>query len=190
MKKGFTLIELLIVIGILAVLATATVLVLNPAQLFAQARDSQRLSDLGALKSAVSYYLSTASAPAMVAPAADGVCGTNFWGTVDLATENFTGSPTQSTQTARSTGGLGWLPINLGDSSGGSPLSVLPIDPVNPNTATQSYTYQCNAAAKTYEIDAVMESTRYTTAPDDVQGPDGGDKAAVYEVGNDPGLDL
>ena len=190
MKKGFTLIELLIVIGILAVLATATVLVLNPAQLFAQARDSQRLSDLGALKSAVSYYLSTAATTAMAPGGAGNTCGTNYWGTVASAAENFTGAPAQSTQVARATNGTGWLPINFGDSSGGSPLSVLPIDPVNPNTATQSYTYQCNAAAKTYEINAKMESTRYTTAPDDVQGPDGGDQTSVYEVGNDPGLDL
>ena len=35
MKKGFTLIELVIVIGILAILATVVVLVLNPAQLLA-----------------------------------------------------------------------------------------------------------------------------------------------------------
>ncbi|MGC9603563.1 MAG: type II secretion system protein, partial [Minisyncoccia bacterium] len=41
---GFTLIELLVVIGILGTLATAVVLVLNPAQLLAQARDSTRLS--------------------------------------------------------------------------------------------------------------------------------------------------
>jgi prepilin-type N-terminal cleavage/methylation domain-containing protein len=41
--KGFTLIELLIVIAILAILATAVVLVLNPAQILAQARDAQRI---------------------------------------------------------------------------------------------------------------------------------------------------
>ena len=57
MEKGFTLIELLIVIGILAVLATITVLVLNPAQLFAQARDSQRVSDLSTLRSAISLAI-------------------------------------------------------------------------------------------------------------------------------------
>lgn len=39
-RKGFTLIELLIVIGILAVLATAVIMVLNPAELLKQARDS------------------------------------------------------------------------------------------------------------------------------------------------------
>jgi len=58
MKKGFTLLELLIVIAILAVLSSAIVLVLNPAQLLAQARDSQRLSDLSSLHSAIALYLS------------------------------------------------------------------------------------------------------------------------------------
>jgi type IV pilus assembly protein PilA len=43
-KAGFTLIELLIVIGVLAILATVVVLVLNPTEMFKQARDSQRLS--------------------------------------------------------------------------------------------------------------------------------------------------
>ncbi|MDD4931154.1 MAG: prepilin-type N-terminal cleavage/methylation domain-containing protein, partial [Candidatus Colwellbacteria bacterium] len=44
--KSFTLVELLIVIAILAVLAAAVVVVLNPAELLAQARDSQRSTDL------------------------------------------------------------------------------------------------------------------------------------------------
>jgi prepilin-type N-terminal cleavage/methylation domain-containing protein len=48
-KAGFTLIELLIVIGILAILATVVVLVLNPTEMFKQARDSQRLSETDAL---------------------------------------------------------------------------------------------------------------------------------------------
>ena len=58
-KKGFTLIELLIVIGILAILIAAVVVVLNPAQLLKQARDSQRMSDVGSLESAINLYLAT-----------------------------------------------------------------------------------------------------------------------------------
>ena len=41
MKRGFTLIELLVVIAILAVLATATILVLNPAELLKEGRSVQ-----------------------------------------------------------------------------------------------------------------------------------------------------
>ena len=67
MKKGFTLIELLIVIGVLAILATSVVLVLNPAQMIAQARDSQRISDLSSIKSAIALYLTTAASPALTA---------------------------------------------------------------------------------------------------------------------------
>jgi len=44
-KKGFTLLELLIVIGILAILSTTVVLVINPAELLKKARDSQRISE-------------------------------------------------------------------------------------------------------------------------------------------------
>ena len=62
-QKGFTLLELIIVIGILAVLATVSVLVLNPAQLFAQDRDTTRISDLGTLRSAIGLYLSSVSSP-------------------------------------------------------------------------------------------------------------------------------
>jgi len=188
MKKGFTLIELLIVIGILAILATATVLVLNPAQLFAQARDSQRVSDLATLRSAISFYLATVSGPDMDGA---GTCGTNYWGTVASATENFTGAPTQSANVGTVVDGAGWVPVNFTTVPGGSPLSVLPNDPVNPNTAAQSYTYQCDNTNKTFELNANMESTRYAQGgSDDVESTDGGDQAGVYEVGNDPGLDL
>ena len=45
MKKGFTLVELLIVIGIVAILATIVVLVINPVELLKESRDSRRLSD-------------------------------------------------------------------------------------------------------------------------------------------------
>src|SRR3989338_3367165 len=63
MSKGFTLIELLVVIGIIAILSTLIMVVVNPAQLLAQARDSQRLSDLAAVRNAISTYTASVSSP-------------------------------------------------------------------------------------------------------------------------------
>lgn len=57
-KKGFTLVELLIVMGILAVLATATAIILNPGELLAQSRDARRVADLNTVYSAIDLYLS------------------------------------------------------------------------------------------------------------------------------------
>jgi prepilin-type N-terminal cleavage/methylation domain-containing protein len=188
-KKGFTLIELLIVIGILAVLATVVVLVLNPAQLFAQARDSRRVEDLNNVRSAINFYLTTVSSPSMEAGA--GVCSTNYWASITGATENFTGTPSLQAQHTNAVDGTGWVPVALTSVSGGSPLAALPNDPINPDTAAQSYTYQCDETNKTFELDANMESTRYASSgTDDVESTDGGDTPGTYEVGNDPGLNL
>ncbi|MFH0864543.1 MAG: type II secretion system protein [Candidatus Gottesmanbacteria bacterium] len=52
-KKGFTLIEILVVIGIIAVLATIVLIAINPARQFAQARDTQRVSNLEAILNAI-----------------------------------------------------------------------------------------------------------------------------------------
>ena len=65
MSKGFTLLELIIVIGILAILGTVSVLVLNPAQLFAQARDTTRIQDLQTMNSALGLYVSSVSSPSL-----------------------------------------------------------------------------------------------------------------------------
>jgi prepilin-type N-terminal cleavage/methylation domain-containing protein len=192
--KGFTLIELLVVIGILAILAVAAILVLNPAQLFAEARDSQRINDMNNLKSAIALYLSTVSSPNM--GFAGGTCGTNYWASVAGATNVFTVTGTQSSNVGTTIDGNGWVPVKLSDISGGSPLSALPTDPLNPDTATQNYAYSCNNVAKTFEIDAKMESTRYACGgSSDVESTDGGnrntcDGSARFEVGNAPGLAL
>lgn len=52
-KKGFTLIELLIVIAIIAILAAAIFVALDPVSRFQEARDSRRYNDLNNVLTAV-----------------------------------------------------------------------------------------------------------------------------------------
>ena len=52
-KKGFTLIELLIVIAIIAVLAAAVFVALDPLTRFSDARDATRASDITQILSAI-----------------------------------------------------------------------------------------------------------------------------------------
>jgi len=54
--KGFTLIELLLVIGIIAILAVAVFVALNPAKRFADARDARRESAVETILSALHQY--------------------------------------------------------------------------------------------------------------------------------------
>lgn len=200
-KKGFTLIELLIVVGILAVLATITVLVLNPAQLFAQARDSQRLSDLGSVKGAIALYLTTIDTPSLEAGSPAFSCTTN-WGTsvADVSGNGASSTFTRATAArlhmgVRTTNGDGWVAVNMDSMTGGSPLPVLPVDPVNSihSGGNQlNYQYACDNVARTFELVANMESQRYGSGGggDDVESTDGGNQNDYYEVGTDPKLDL
>ncbi len=187
--KGFTLIELLIVIAIIAILATAVILLLNPAELLKQARDSQRISDLATFRKAIALYLSTTGSnlggssslcyyfTTAVAPAAN--CGGRHAGRTSTAVNS------------RATDGTGWLTgPNFASIPGGSPLSVLPVDPRSSaaGNSTLFYSYATDGISL-FEIDADMESTRYANGgPDDAESTDGGNVATVREVGNAPGL--
>ncbi len=182
--KGFTLIELLIVIAILAILATAVVLVLNPAQILAQARDSQRLSDLGSVKSAIALYLATADAPAVAAGPTCTAAG--------CGTSGPFGSETYSSSTLVDS--TGWVKVNLTGTTGGSALSALPLDPTN--VGSYFYAYKGDATNITFELDTRLESQKYR----DMMMRDGGNKntctgsyvdpACYYEIGTDSELNL
>jgi len=205
-KKGFTLIELIIVIGIIALLATTVILVINPVRIFQEARDSQRIADLGQLSSAISLYLATSSANPLL-PAA---CLADWWASISAvpsASQPFASPATaEASQTHSATPwvitGAGWLPLDFRTVSGGSPLSALPRDPRNNNTGTLSaaggglfYAFQCDAANTTFELNANMESGRYgntggTPGADDVENTDGGSSTSIFEVGNAPSLAL
>lgn len=52
-QNGFTLIEVLLVIGLIAILAAIVIIAVNPARQFAQARNTQRSSDVNAILNAV-----------------------------------------------------------------------------------------------------------------------------------------
>ncbi len=178
MKKGFTLLELLIVIGILAILATAVTLVLNPAELLRQARDGNRLNDLRALNNAIGLFITASSS----------LPGNIFNCTVGTAP--YTGDiGTCATNVSTVTSGAGWVGVNFSSMAGGSPLSRLPLDPLN--NSTNYYIYRSNGITGSndgtlFELNANMESVKYSEAGgNDVESntKDGGDNNGVYEIG-------
>lgn len=216
--KGFTLLELLIVIAILAILSVTLVLVLNPAETLRKSRDTQRMSDLAQVKTALGYYMTNTPNPflAGVSNAAcqtgndgwtgDAVTGRIYYsypsdigglGASDISDASLDGVVAftlGATQVLSASVGLndgnGWLPVNLTGVTGGAPISNFPIDPVNTinditNVATSDlvYRYACNSTNLTFEIDARLESTEFTSGTTNKMDRDGGNNAGLYEVG-------
>jgi len=186
MRKGFTLIELLIVIGILAILATTVVLVLNPAQILAESRDTQRIADLGAVNNAIGLYLATVANPTFGSGATEGAatgCGTQTWrssgaGTTIAAVPDannpflsgngpalgvLTSEPTVG---FRDVDGTGWVSAGFTTTpgsttgfnaiSGGSPLASLPTDP---SAGTASAVAPLSAAGRFYAFQCGLGTT-------------------------------
>ncbi len=184
MRKGFTLIELVIVIAILAVLASVVVLVLNPAQLMAQARDSQRISDLSSIKIAVALYIATTTSTPTI--------GTGP--TCTAASCNVSGPfGSETISTSTTVDSTGWVPTDLTKTAGGSPLPSLPLDPTN--SGSYFYAYKGEDTGHTFELDTRLESQKYR----DMMVSDGGNKntcstyiesTCFYEIGTDPGLNM
>ncbi len=158
-KKGFTLIELLVVIAIIAILAVVVVLTLNPAEMMRRARDSNRASDLGMIKTAISLYLSDVSSTSM---GTAGTCYIAYSGTAaptavyEYATTTatnqeatvapssfsiaagtatcvnwFNSNTTAGAATTSNSRSVtnGWIPINLSLISSGAPIAQWPVDP-------------------------------------------------------------
>ncbi len=88
-QKGFTLIEILIVIGIIAILAAVVIVAINPARQFAQARNSQRSSNVNTILNAIGQYAveNAGTVPASITTTATEICmtGGTCTGLIDLS---------------------------------------------------------------------------------------------------------
>ncbi|MCL4499065.1 MAG: type II secretion system GspH family protein, partial [Chloroflexi bacterium] len=163
---GFTLIELLVVIAILATLSVSVILVLNPAELLKEGRDSTRLSDLASLNTALGVFLADTwgSQPlgtsgitylSLVDPTATTTSGTDCTG-LGFPSGSFHCS---ASSTVSRVDGTGWIPINLSLISSGAPLSKLPTDPLNASSSGYYYAFSTNGSS--YKVTALPESSKY-----------------------------
>ena len=200
-RSAFTLIELLVVIAILAILFVVVLLVLNPAQLLMQARDSNRIQDLATLSDALGIYtedaaangtpsLGAASAVYVSIPdaAATSTAGDQCQGLSLLSLPAAYSYHCASPSNYRNINGTGWVPVSFSSVSIGSPISQLPVDPTDSSSSRLYYTYATNGSQ--YELTAVMESAKYSAGgSNDVVSGDGGPLATVYEKGTKLGLE-
>jgi len=114
-QKGFTLIELLIVIAIIAILAAIVIIAINPARQFANARNSQRWSNVNTILNATWQYAvdNNGTLPASITTDQTEICVTDGTCTslVDLSvlTDSGTYLPAIPTDpTGSSTNGAGY----------------------------------------------------------------------------------
>ncbi len=182
-RSGFTLIELLVVIAIIAILAVVVVLTLNPAELLRQSRDANRVSDMATLNSAVNLYiadqsgasgfsLGAASTSYLSVPSASSSCNG-----LGLATSAYAYACSTSLNYRNATGS-GWLPVNFQNLSSGSPLSNLPVDPINQTSSNLYYSYETNGSQ--FVLGTFMESQKYAKQMMTAGGVD----PALYEIGS------
>ena len=163
--KGFTLIEVMIVTTILATLATTTVVALNPVELLAQMRDSQRITTIGMLRDAVSLLVADRPATNLgditrvyISLPSNNVNCTDIVGLPALPAGQTYRCVTAANLT-RIDGG-GWIPLDFRGITDGSPFTVLPIDVTN--TPTLFYSYIPSAGGRV-TLSARIESIRQRT---------------------------
>ena len=175
-------------------------LVLNPAQLLMQARDSNRIQDLATLSEALNYYTEDTASngtpslgsanivyPSLGDPSATSTLGDACQGLGMLPLPFSYSYRCAAPANYRNVNGTGWVPVNFSSVSIGSPISELPVDPTDSSSSRLYYTYTTNGSQ--YELTAAMESAKYQLGgPSDAVSTDGGTDAYLYEKGTNLAL--
>lgn len=195
---GFTFLEALIVLGLISVVFSSLVSFIKPVEFSKKARDAKRLSDLNALRTAVSTYIENASTTDL-----DGQ-NYNLTGADENQSAIYVSTPTAAGQLAQltdpnsktwlinhtssdrliSTDGSGWLPLNF-KSLTKTLLTDLPIDPINSDESKYFYSYVFNRQNQTFELNANLEAADYqATGKQSKTANDGGNNPNLYEVGS------
>jgi prepilin-type N-terminal cleavage/methylation domain-containing protein len=155
-QKGFTLVEMLVVIAIIAILAGAVLLAINPAATMRKSRDTTRMNDLDSLRNAINIALTE--------------------GEIELIDATGNSGP-GATQAADGTGWVSYTKIPADGPGLTRYIPALPLDPTN--TGDNVYYFASEAADQTFELNAVLEFDGNA----DKMANDGGNDDTRYEVG-------
>src|SRR3989344_3678286 len=180
-NKAFTMIELLITLGILALVSTIVVLIINPVQLVAQSRDAQRISDLKRIDTAIQLSrnsldetlnetLVEANIVYVSLPDTDNNDLCNEY-TLPTLTSGWFYRCMAPNSDLRNINNSGWIPINF-TSVTTNPLISLPVDPIN--TATGGYYAYTQSGLAT-----ALQSNKYIS---EVASTDGGTQTNYFET--------
>ena len=180
---GFTLVELLIVIAILAILAAAVVIVINPGEMLAQARDGERITEIKSLEKAITLFITNSPSISL------GSANTVYISIPDSSSTcaNITGLPAlpsgwsyhcAASAAYRNINGTGWIPLDFSSIPGGSPISSIPADPKNTVSGLDYYSYIPYSG---YGISTPLESIKYART---TGSSDGGADPNRFEVGS------
>lgn len=184
-RSGFTLIEGLVVVFVVSVLFTATILVIRPGTKIKEARDARRKGDISSLYAAISLYATDAQTLNLGAsstlyisipdPAATSTAGTQCQGVSGLPSlaSGWTYHCAASS-TVNKVDGTGWVPTDLTQVIGGSPIERLPSDPVNATSSNTYYAYALNSNLG-WSVATFMESAKGRA-----------EAAAIKDAGYDP----